>query len=138
MKRQTWQAAAFLVVLLAAAAAAGQNNPTILKANIRFPFVVGNKVLPAGHYVFSSLGERTIRIADSHEQGALVLTSMVDGHAPESSGRLVFHHSQNSYFLTQVWSPGVRQGKQVFKSPAEKESERRSANEEITVLRAEN
>jgi len=138
MKRQTWQMAAFVAVLLAAAAAAGQNNPTVLKADIRFPFVVGNQVLPAGHYVFSNLGEPTIRIANSNKKGALVLTSSVDGRAPESSGRLVFYRYQNSYFLAQVWSAGNSQGRQVYKSPAERELERSRANEEITVLRAEN
>ena len=138
MKNQIWQMAAFLAVLLAAATAAGQDNPTVLKANIRFPFVVGNQVLPAGHYVFSSLGESTVRIVNSRKQGAFVLTSRVDGRAPESSGRLVFYHYQNSYFLAQVWSAGNSQGKQVYKSPAQKELENKGANKEIAVLQAEN
>lgn len=138
MKNWMWKTTVFVAVLLAAAAASAQNNPTVLKADIRFPFVVGNRVLQAGHYVLSNLGESTIRILDSHKQGALALTSKVDGRAPESSGRLVFCHHQNSYFLAQVWIPGDRQGKQVYKSRAEKELENKGADEDITVLRAEN
>jgi hypothetical protein len=138
MKRHTLQAAGFLVVLLAAAAATGQDNPAVLKADIPFPFVVANHTLPAGHYVVSTLGEHTIRIANSHDQGAFVLTSRVDGHASESLGNLVFYRYEDIYFLAQVWSAGNNQGKQVFKSPAEEELERKGASGKISVLRAEN
>jgi hypothetical protein len=88
MKRHTWQTAAFLVALLAAAA--GQDNTTVLRADIPFPFVVANHTFPAGHYVVTTLGEQTIRIANAHKQGAFVLTSRMDGRAPEGSGKLVF------------------------------------------------
>jgi hypothetical protein len=137
MKTDTWQAAGFLMVLLAAAAT-GQNNPAILKADIPFPFVVANQTLPAGHYVVGALGEQTIRIANAHQQGAFVLTSRVDGRASESLGKLVFYRYEDRYFLTQVWNAGNNRGKQVFKSPAEEELERKGASKEIAVLRAEN
>jgi hypothetical protein len=138
MKRHPWQAAGFLAVLLAAAAATGQNNPAVLKADIPFPFVVANHTLPAGHYVVSTLGEQTIRIASFNRQGAFVLTFKVDGRASESSGNLVFYRYEDSYFLAQVWNAGNKQGKQVFKSPAEEELERKGASRKISVLRAEN
>jgi hypothetical protein len=136
MKTDTWQAAGFLMVLLAAAATA-QNNPAILKADIPFPFVVANHTLPAGHYVVGTLGEQTIRIANAHQQGAFVLTSRVDGRASKSLGKLVFYRYEDRYFLTQVWNAGNNHGKQVFKSAAEEELERKGASKEIAVLRAE-
>jgi hypothetical protein len=137
MRRHRWQAAGFLVVVLAAALATGQNNPAVLKADIPFPFVVANHTLLAGHYVVSTLGEQTIRIANSHKQGAFVLTSKVDGRASESLGNLVFYRYEDSYFPAQVWNPD-NQGKQVFKSPDEEELERKGASRKISVLRAEN
>jgi hypothetical protein len=137
MKRQTWQAAGFLLVLLTAAAT-GQNNPAILKADIPFPFVVANHTLPAGHYVVGTLGEDTIRIANSQKQGAFVLTSKVDGSASEGLGKLVFYRYEDSYFLAQVWNADSGHGKQVFKSPIEEDLERKGASKEITVLRAGN
>ena len=137
MKRHTWQAAGFLVVLLTAAAT-GQNNPAILKADIPFPFVVANHTLPAGHYVVGTLGEQTIRIANSHKQGAFLLTSRVDGSTSESLGKLVFYRYEDSYFLAQVWNAGSNRGKQVFKSPVEEELERKGVSKVIAVLRAEN
>jgi hypothetical protein len=138
MKAQSWHLTAILGTLLIAAAVVGQNNPAVLKADIPFPFVVANHTLPAGHYVVSTLGEQTIRLTNSHKQGAFVLTSRVDGRAPENSGKLVFYRYQNSYFLAQIWGAGNSQGKQVYKSPAEEELERKGASKEIAVLRAEN
>jgi hypothetical protein len=138
MKRHMWQAAGFLVVLLAAAAVRGQSNPAVLKADIPFPFVVANHTLPAGHYVVGTLGEQIIRIANAHQQGAFVLTSRVDGRASKSLGKLVFYRYEDRYFLTQVWNAGNNHGKQVFKSAAEEELERKGASKEIAVLRAEN
>jgi len=136
MKRHAWQTALFLLVLVAAAV--GQDNPAVLKANIPFPFVVANRTLPARHYVVSTLGEHTIRVANSQELGAFVLISSVDGRAPENTGKSVFYRYEDRHFLAQVWNPGNNQGKQVYKSPAEKELERKGASKEITVLRAEN
>jgi hypothetical protein len=124
-------------MLLAAAAALGQSNPAVLKANILFPFVVANHTLPAGHYEVSTLGEQTIRIANSHKQGAFVLTSRVNGNAAESSGRLVFYRYLDTYFLAQVWSPANHIGRQLYKSRAEEELESKTINKEIAVLLAE-
>jgi hypothetical protein len=137
MKKQTWQAAAFLGALLVAAVAVGQNNPAVLKADIPFPFVVADHTLPAGHYEVSNLGEQTIRIVNPQNQGALVLTSRVSGRAPESSGKLVFYRYQDSYFLAQIWGADSNTGRAVSKSPAEKELESNQNRREIAVLRIE-
>jgi len=137
MQRQTWQTAAILGVLLAVAAAAGRSDPAVLKADIPFPFVVANHTLPAGHYEVSILGEQTLRITNSHKQGAFVLTSKLAGHSHESSGRLVFYRYLDTYFLAQVWGPAEGTGKQLYKSRAEEELESKGSNKDIAVLRAE-
>jgi hypothetical protein len=138
MIRHTGQTAVFLGVLLAVIAAAGQRNPAVLKANIPFPFAVANQTLPSGRYVVSTLAEHTIRIANSHKQGAFVLTSRVDGHAPESSGKVAFYRYEGTYFLAQVWGPAYGIGKQVYKSRAEEQLEDRRIEKEVAVLRAQN
>jgi hypothetical protein len=137
MKNQTWQAAAFLGVLLMAAVAVGQNNPALLKADIPFPFVVANHTFPPGRYEVSSPSEQTIRIGNSQKQGAFVLTSRVSGRARESSGKLVFYHYQDSYFLAQVWGAGSAAGRAIYKCPAAKELEGKQNRREIAVLRIE-
>src|SRR5258708_40187610 len=106
MNRHIGQTAIFLGVFLTVTAAAGQSNPAVLKANIPFPFVVANQTHPAGRYVVSTLGEHTIRIANSHKQGAFVLTSRVAGHAPESSGKGLSYRYDGTYFLADVCGPG--------------------------------
>jgi hypothetical protein len=136
MKKQTWQAA-FIGVLLMATAAVGQSDPAVLKADIPFPFVVADHTLPAGRYEVSNLGDQTIRIVNSHQQGAFVLTSKMSGRAPENSGKLVFYRNQGSYFLAQVWGAGSASGRAVYKSPTEKELENKQNRGEIAVLRLE-
>jgi hypothetical protein len=138
MNRLKGQTALLLGVLLAASAALGQSNPAVLKADIPFPFVVANQTLPAGHYAVSTLGEHTIRIANSHRQGAFVLTSRVDGHAPESLGKVVFYRYEGTYFLAQVWGPAYGPGRQLYKSRAEQQLEDKRIEKEIAVLRAQN
>jgi hypothetical protein len=99
---------------------------------------VANHTLPAGHYVVSTLGQQTIRIANSHKQGTFVLSSRVDGRASEGLGKLVFYRYEDNYFLAQVWNAGNKQGKQVFKSRAEEELERKGESRKISALRAGN
>ncbi len=137
MMRHTWQTAAFLVVLLAAAAAVGQINRGVLTADIPFPFVVANHKLPAGHYELSPIGDRgVIYIVNSHNQGAFVRTLKVERRAPESAGKIVFYRYQDTYFLTQIWSPTQRMGKQPYKSDAEEELESLGTRKDNVVLRA--
>ena len=120
-----------------AAVAVGQSNPAVLKADFPFPFVVADHTLPAGRYEVSTLGEQTIRIVNSQKQGAFVLTSKLSGHAPESSGKLVFCRYQGSYFIAQFWGAGSAAGRAVYKSSAEKELESKQNRREIAVLRLE-
>ena len=137
MKKQIWQAAAFLGALLMATVAVGQSNPAVLKADIPFWFVVADHTIPAGRYQVSTLGEQTFRIVNSQKQGAFVLTSLVSGRAPYSSGKQVFYRYGDSYFLAQVWGAGSNTGRAVSKSSAEKELESKQNRREIAVLRIE-
>jgi len=139
MKRHTWQTVAFLVVLLATAAAAvGQSDLGVLAADIPFPFVVANHTLPPGHYELSAIGDQgVIYIVGSHNPGAFARTLKVERSAPESSGKIVFHRYQDTYFLTQIWPPTQRMGKQLYKSDAEEELESLKTNKDDIVLRAQ-
>jgi len=138
MKKQAWHLTAFLGTLLLVTAAVGQNNPASLRVDIPFSFVVGDRTLPAGRYFVSNHGEKTLHIVDAHNRGTFVLAFMVDGNSPESSGKLVFYRYGDNYFLAQVWGTSGRQGKQLFKSSAEKEWAHRGTDKEIAVLRAAN
>jgi hypothetical protein len=135
--KQGWQLAAVLVPALTVAST-GQNDEAVLKARIPFPFVVAGHTLPAGRYVLSTLGDETVRLANSHNQGAFVMTSTIDARVPANAGKLIFHRYEDTYFLAEVWRGGSSQGKRVFKSPAEEDMEREGLRREIAVLRIEN
>ena len=64
-------------------------------------------------------------------------TLKVDRRTPESSGKIVFRRYQGTYFLTQIWYPSKRVGKQLYKSDAEGELESMGTNSGIVVLRAQ-
>jgi len=138
MKHKGTYLTALLATLLTFAAAVGQSDPGVVKARIPFSFVVAGRTLPPGHYVLSTLGEQTVRVASSHNQSAFVMTSRVDARRPAASGKLVFHHYQDMYFLAQVWRAGSSQGQQVYKSPVEEDLEHKGARLEIAILRTNN
>lgn len=135
MKRQLWQAVVLLTVILEAATVLGQANRGDLIANIPFSFVVANHTLPAGRYIVTPFGENNLRIYNSASQGALVLTHSVQGSAPESSGKLVFHRYGQVYFLSEAWVAANAIGRQVFPSSAEEELAAKGTEKEIAVLR---
>src|SRR5258708_10365133 len=138
MNRHIGQTAIFLGAFLTVTAAAGQSNPAVLKADIPFPFVVANQTLPAGRYVVSTLGEHTIRIANSHKQGPFQLTSRRAGHAPETSGKAVFYRYEGTYFLAQVWGPAYGAGRQLYNSRAEERLHDHRIQGAIPAFRVQN
>jgi hypothetical protein len=100
MQRNRWQVAAFLGMVLTAATAVGQS---VVMADIPFPFVVTGRTLPAGHYVLS-LGDQIMSITNSNKHTSYVLPLDMTSLSPRSSGKLVFHRYDNTYFLAQVLS----------------------------------
>jgi len=102
---------------------------------VPFSFVVANQELPSGRYIVASIAQGVLRIFTPHGQGVAVPVHTTEGKGPEDSGKVVFHRYGNTYFLSEVWTPGSDIGKQVFRSKAEKEVEMRQGKSEIAVLR---
>ena len=91
-------------------------------------------ILP-GRYAVARMAEGVLRITTPDGKGVAVPVHSTLGKGPEGSGKVVFHRYGNSYFLSEVWTPGSDIGKQVFRSKAEKEVEMRQGRSEIAVLR---
>jgi len=91
-------------------------------ANIPFPFVVADHVLPPGRYTITPVGETNLRIYAPHSRGVLVSTHSVLGGASEGMGKLTFHRCGGSYFLSAVWTATNGLGRQLFPSRAEKQA----------------
>lgn len=101
MKTKLWQKALIVAALLTAGAV-GQSMRGNQIVQVPFPFVVAERTLPAGRYFVTNIGETRLRIYSAERQSALVQTHTVQGHAPEGSGKMVFHRYGDVYFLAEV------------------------------------
>jgi hypothetical protein len=137
MKKQLWQVTGFLAALLVTSTAVGQTSQTNRGdtiANIPFVFTVANHTLPPGRYTVTRMSEAMLRIFNSHNRGTLLLTHNVEGKAPESNGKIVFHRYGNTYFLSEVWIAASGTGRKIFQSRSEDELAKKQIEMEIASL----
>ena len=107
----------------------------VLKADVPFGFRVAGQSLPAGEYnvVPKSPTLVVIRSRDGH-QSALVMTNTIQASQISADGKLVFNRYGESYFLSQVWTPGEEIGRKLVRSSAEKEMAGGATPTETTIL----
>ncbi len=126
-----------LVVLSLMFAAAGANAQTNVKADVPFAFMVGNAQMPAGSYTVSEFGQGTMLIR-SGNSSASAISLVRSEEGGRVSPRLVFLHSGNDYFLTQVWGqngdgkilPTTKLEKELLASDSSSSS---SSNQEVII-----
>jgi hypothetical protein len=95
-----------LTVALCVTAAQAQSE-TMLKADVPFGFIVGNQNLPAGEYTVKQM-DREIEGWYGPDGHAFILRTIPLGkEASLDTTKLVFLHTGDQYFLTEVWSNGV-------------------------------
>jgi hypothetical protein len=136
MKKQTLKAITMLVSIIVLAfatalASNAQSRTQKITARVPFDFVVGDKTLAAGEYV---IGKATtaastgilIRSSDG-QHSAIRLTNAVNAKASGTQAALTFRRYGNAYYLAQVWTPGASEGRELFKSKAERAAERELA-----------
>src|SRR5713226_9571309 len=123
MKNRTFVTATLCVLSLIVAAQAVKADEPML-VNIPFAFAAGNVTLPAGEYRVQKLDGNSavllIRCSDASAE-AMVITSAAQAKELQSQSKLVFNRYDNRYFLSQVWTAGSIRGRQLSKSPQEKE-----------------
>lgn len=123
MRKQSLLMAGFLVLSsMAATQVARAQQPLVV--NIPFAFVAGNATLPAGEYRIQKWDGNSpvllIQCSDPAES-AMVITNAAEAKELQSESKLVFKRYGKRYFLSQVWTAGSIRGRQLFKSPREKE-----------------
>lgn len=111
------------LALLAASSAFGQEK---LRVDIPFEFHVADTVMPAGQYDVDSSGRniRNLLILDCYacETQAAALTFPAGGGTSiPTEGRLVFNKYGETYFLSEVWTPGNAYGRALSESKTERE-----------------
>jgi hypothetical protein len=103
-----------------------------LAVNIPFDFMAGDMQLPAGEYTVkvSAPTHTLILISrkDSTKSG-FINTNAAVSVEPQSESKLVFNRYGDHYFLSQVWTEGNSQGRQLLKSGREKEMSQIAKNE---------
>ena len=101
---------------------ATQAQSIMLKADIPFDFVVGEKRLPSGEYHVKSLyqGATEIRSNDARST-AIILTTGIQAGKISDVGKLVFNRYGDNYFLSRIWEPSSITGRQLPKSRLERE-----------------
>lgn len=133
MNKQLRQTVVMLAVL-ATLPAIGQTNRGDTIVNIPFAFRAANQTLPAGTYTITRIDEINLRFTNSHSRGVFVQTHTVEGKAPESHGRVVFHRYGDAYFLSEVWLAAKATGRKAFPTRAEKELAATETESDLAVL----
>jgi len=123
MKKRVFVMATLLVLSIIVAAQVVRAEESMF-VNIPFAFTAGQVTLPAGEYRIqkfdSSSGVLLINCLDQSAP-VMVLTFAAQANAPQSQTKLVFNRYDHRYFLSQVWTAGSIRGRQLSKSPREKE-----------------
>jgi hypothetical protein len=112
-----------VLALLATASAFGQSR---LRYDIPFEFHFLNTVMPAGQYdvnaAFNGLQNvLSVECSACRAHGYTVTYGIGGGGNPSYEGRLVFHKYGDTYYLSEVWTPGNAQGGALAKSKTERE-----------------
>ena len=116
---------------------ATQAQSIMLKANIPFDFVVGEKRLPSGEYHVKSLNPvlTQIQSKDGHST-ATILTTGMQAAKISDAGKLVFNRYGDQCFLSKIWAPSSDSGRELPKSRLEREVAQRLSNGGATVIAA--
>ncbi len=93
-----------LLMLLVGSAAAQQ---PILTANVPFPFVVNNRVLPAGSYTVEETSPDLLVLRDGSST-TFIHTLSEDSSKPIDAVNLTFQQYGHTYVLSQVSGNGNR------------------------------
>ncbi|MGC1613801.1 MAG: hypothetical protein WA736_03865 [Candidatus Acidiferrum sp.] len=122
MKTRALVIAGVMALTLAATARVAQAQE-MMKVNIPFDFVAGDRALPAGEYTVTVSGPlHTLILNDRKDSASAILGShAVLAAEAQSQSKLIFNRYGDRYFLSQVWSEGNYSGRQLSKSAREKE-----------------
>ena len=140
MKKTLWRMSGVLALAVLAASPAVRAQQALL-VNVPFSFTAGEMTLPAGEYRIQKISvtspvlliQRTDLSAAEFVMSNVVATNRKQGERSKA----VFHKYGQRYFLSQVWTAGYSQGRQLPGSAKEKEQALTASNqkpEEITIV----
>lgn len=125
----------FAGLLLAVGSAYAQSSRLV--ADIPFDFVVGNKVYSAGQYEIKSIGVSGVTLSlqnTDRKEGLFFTPNYCSSAKPQSESKLVFNMYGNHFYLSQIWTEGYDQGRELPKSSREIEDAQLQQGRHVVVL----
>jgi len=136
MNKQTRLLASFGVLVgLAVAPAFGQVWG--VKVKVPFQFVIADKTLPEGEYLFSPVHDEVFVQDSQGKRVAMVLTNAVGGRKVGKTGEVLFECYADLCFLSQLWTPGQDTGRELLRSRREIEVAKRETGKYFALLGSE-
>ncbi len=128
----------FLLVMLAAGTMYAQGTFTVIRGDIPFDFIVGDKTLPAGNYVFHPvLGKNNLpRIENTKNLEVVVLrTAVLTENGKQVKPMFVFRRYGEQYYIAQIWN-GSNAGIEVPKSRMERQVAKNYTQPQVIYIAA--
>jgi len=137
MYKHAYQALVALTLFAGLMVSATQAQSIMLKADIPFDFVVGDKQLPSGEYHVKSLNQVEMEIQSKDGRStAIALTTGMQAAKSSDAGKLIFNRYGDQYFLSKIWAAWSDTGRQLRKCRLEREVAQRLSNGGTTVIAA--
>jgi hypothetical protein len=133
MRRQ-WLALIMICAFCALSGLSAYAQAPGVKVSVPFNFLIGDHPYPAGDYVFSARKENVLVQRAGGAWGVMVLANRVTGRDTGSSGRVIFQCYEQQCFLSQLWIPGLDEGRAPLSSPHEKKVARRSSGVYMALM----
>ena len=123
------------VLLLTTAAQAQQTN---VRADIPFNFFAGERMYPAGEYSLTSMpsNDAVVRIGGIDKTSRNLLSNTCSNVRGAKETKLVFRRVGENYFLYQVWVAGNLEGREFFKTRAERLLAQNREKSEMVIVAA--
>jgi hypothetical protein len=136
MKRNLLLAAALGLLMTTAASA----QTVKLNVTVPFSFIVNRVTLPAGEYSVRSMDDHGTVLAihnlNSKATNLVISNACMKLNSPSQS-KLIFHRYGDRYFLSQIWTQGNNDGRELLPGAREKEVARDFSMREVVLVAAQ-
>jgi hypothetical protein len=133
MKKKTLLFAA-MCLLIGSAGIPAHGQTGGVKVKVPFNFVLGDKTYPAGEYAFSAVRDNVIVQNSGGTRIAMRMGNHVTGRAAGKNGQVVFECYIDQCFLSQIWTPGQDEGRQLLRSRTETRAAAKEVGQYMALL----
>jgi hypothetical protein len=133
MKKQTLPFAV-LCLLIGSAVIPAYGQTGGVKVKIPFNFILGEKTYLAGEYAFSAAKDNIIVQNSEGTRIAMRMANHVTGRSAGKNGQVIFECYIDQCFLSQIWTPGQDDGRQLLRSRMETRAAAKQVGQYMALL----